>query len=167
MDSSRYQFRCQHVPPGRDHCAFAFVFSDKHSVLFGCGRMVQALGATSNVMALLLVNMIGYAAGIQKTGRVADGIFINREGIVAAGCGFAFVFSGVQASPNASCSYFFSHTLDCPQIAVADFLQVSVRFCGRRRRRLESASIKNMHAVSGEAVRARTSKGRYCHCYTI
>lgn len=60
--------------------------------------MVQALGATSNVMALLLVNMIGYAAGIQNTGRVADGIFIDWEGIVGAAGGFAFVFSGVQAS---------------------------------------------------------------------
>lgn len=60
--------------------------------------MVQALGATSNVMALLLVNMIGYAAGIQKTGRVADGIFIDGEGVVVAACGFAFFFSGVQAS---------------------------------------------------------------------
>eukprot|EP00904_Undaria_pinnatifida_P013239 jgi/Undpi1/9045/HiC_scaffold_26.g11505.m1 len=59
-------------------------------------RMVQALGATSNVMALLLVNMIGYAAGIQKTGRVADGIFIDGEGVVVAACGFAFFFSGVQ-----------------------------------------------------------------------
>lgn len=100
------RFRCQHVPPGRDYCAFTGIFSDEQtlkSVLFCCGRMVQALGATSNVMALLLVNMIGYAAGIQKTGRVADGIFINREGIIAAGCGFAFVFSGVQASPLASC----------------------------------------------------------------
>lgn len=57
--------------------------------------MVQALGATSNVMALLLVNMIGYAAGIQRTRIVADGIF-DREGLIAIACSIAFVFSGVQ-----------------------------------------------------------------------
>lgn len=83
--------------------------------------MVQALGATSNVMALLLVNMIGYAAGIQKTGRVADGIFINREGIVAAGCGFAFVFSGVQVNPVARCGCAFFHAMN--------WLQMSCQIC--------------------------------------
>lgn len=96
-------------------CASTYTFSDKRtlaSVPLHFGRMVQALGATSNVMALLLVNMIGYAAGIQKTGRVADGIFIDREGIVAAGCGFAFVFSGVQASPVASCGCCFFHVMN-------------------------------------------------------
>lgn len=76
---------------------------------------MQALGATSNVMALLLVNMIGYAAGIKKTGRVADGIFIDREGIVAVGCAFAFVFGGVQASSVGSCGCCLVHVVNRPQ----------------------------------------------------
>jgi len=34
-------------------------------------------------MALLLVNMIGYAVGIRGAGHVAGGIFLDREGLVA------------------------------------------------------------------------------------
>lgn len=63
--------------------------------------MVQAVGATLNVMALLLVNMIGYAVGIRGAGRVAGGIFLDKEGLLAVAYGFMFFFSGVQAS--ASC----------------------------------------------------------------
>eukprot|EP00903_Cladosiphon_okamuranus_P006699 g6538.t1 len=59
-------------------------------------RMVQALGATLNVMALLLVNMIGYAVGIRGAGRVAGGIFVDKEGLLAVAYGFMFFFSGVQ-----------------------------------------------------------------------
>lgn len=59
--------------------------------------MVQALGATLNVMALLLVNMIGYAVGIKGAGRVAGGIFLDREGLLAVAYCFMFLFSGVQA----------------------------------------------------------------------
>ena len=60
--------------------------------------MVQAVGATSNVFTLLLVNMIGYAVGIRGMGRVADGVFIDREGLVVFCYSFAYLFSGVQAS---------------------------------------------------------------------
>ncbi|CAM9342054.1 unnamed protein product [Ascophyllum nodosum] len=59
-------------------------------------RMVQAVGATSNVFTLLLVNMIGYAVGIRGMGRVADGVFIDREGLVVFCYSFAYLFSGVQ-----------------------------------------------------------------------
>lgn len=81
-------------------------------------RMVQAVGATSNVMALLLVNMIGYAVGIKGVGHVADGIFIDRHGLVAAICGFAFLFSGVQARfcflrPTAFCVVQFARFFFC------------------------------------------------------
>lgn len=63
-------------------------------------RMIEALGATSNVMALILVNMIGYAVGIKGAGHVAGGIFLEREGLIAVALSFMFVFSGVQASGN-------------------------------------------------------------------
>lgn len=69
-------------------------------------RMVQALGATLNVMALLLVNMIGYAVGIRGAGHVAGGIFLDREGLVAVAYSFVFLFSGVQASVPRSKFYF-------------------------------------------------------------
>lgn len=63
--------------------------------------MVQAVGATLNVMALLLVNMIGYAVGIRGAGRVAGGIFfLDREALLAVAYGFMFFFSGVQASAS-------------------------------------------------------------------
>lgn len=61
-------------------------------------RMAQALGATLNVMALFLVNMIGYAVGIKGAGHVAGGIFLDREGLLAVAYSFVFLFSGVQAS---------------------------------------------------------------------
>ncbi|CAN0386365.1 unnamed protein product, partial [Hapterophycus canaliculatus] len=61
-------------------------------------RMAQALGATMNVMALFLVNMIGYAVGIKGAGHVAGGIFLDREGLLAVAYSFIFLFSGVQAS---------------------------------------------------------------------
>lgn len=60
--------------------------------------MIQALGATLNVMALLLVNMIGYAVGIKGAGHVAGGIFLDREGQLAVAYSFMFVFSGVQVT---------------------------------------------------------------------
>lgn len=63
-------------------------------------RMVQAFGATLNVFTLLLVNMIGYAVGIHGMGRVADGIFLDKEGLTVFFYSFAFLFSGVQASMN-------------------------------------------------------------------
>ncbi|CBJ31068.1 Glycerol:H+ symporter [Ectocarpus siliculosus] len=59
-------------------------------------RMIEALGATSNVMALILVNMIGYAVGIKGAGHVAGGIFLEREALIAVALSFMFVFSGVQ-----------------------------------------------------------------------
>lgn len=62
--------------------------------------MMQALGATLNVMVLLLVNMIGYAVGIKGAGRVAGGIFLDREGLLAVAYCFMFLFSGVQASAS-------------------------------------------------------------------
>ena len=49
-------------------------------------------------MALLLVNMIGYAVGIKGAGRLAGGMFLDREGLLAVAYGFVFFFSGVQAS---------------------------------------------------------------------
>lgn len=61
-------------------------------------RMVQAFGATLNVFTLLLVNMIGYAVGIHGMGRVADGIFLDKEGLTMFVYSFAFLFSNVQAS---------------------------------------------------------------------
>ncbi|CAB1103985.1 unnamed protein product [Ectocarpus sp. CCAP 1310/34] len=64
--------------------------------------MMEALGATSNVMALILVNMIGYAVGIKGAGHVAGGIFLEREALIAVALSFMFVFSGVQASETAS-----------------------------------------------------------------
>lgn len=63
-----------------------------------CIRMIQGLGATLNVMALLLVNMIGYAVGIRGAGQLAGGIFLDKEGLLAVAYGFMFLFSGVQAS---------------------------------------------------------------------
>lgn len=70
---------------------------------------MQALGATLNVMALLLVNMIGYAVGIKGAGHVAGGIFLDREGQLAVAYSFMFVFSGVQVSDfgtdSSSCRY--------------------------------------------------------------
>lgn len=66
-------------------------------------RMVQGLGATLNVMVLLLVNMIGYAVGIKGAGRVAGGIFVDWEGLLAVAYSFMFVFSGVQASACHCC----------------------------------------------------------------
>lgn len=60
--------------------------------------MAQTLGATMNVMALFLVNMIGYAVGIKGAGDVAGGIFLDREGLIAVAYSFVFLFSGVQAS---------------------------------------------------------------------
>lgn len=71
-----------------------------------CPRMTQAGGATLNVMALLLVNMIGYAVGIRGAGRVAGGIFLDREGLLAVAYGFTFLFSGVQASAAFRCFFF-------------------------------------------------------------
>lgn len=62
--------------------------------------MIEALGATSNVMALILVNMIGYAVGIKGAGHVAGGILLEREALIAVALSFMFVFSGVQASGN-------------------------------------------------------------------
>lgn len=61
------------------------------------------MGATLNVMALLLVNMIGYAVGIRGAGHVAGGIFLDKEGLLAVAYGFVFFFSGVQAS---ACAHF-------------------------------------------------------------
>lgn len=74
--------------------------------------MVQGLGATFNVMALFLVNMIGYTVGIKGTGRLADGIFLDRDSLITMAYGFAFLFSGVQASGDVlgSCDMQLSNT---------------------------------------------------------
>lgn len=58
--------------------------------------MIQALGSASNVMVLILVNMIGYAVGIKGTSHVADVIFLDRDGLAAVGYSFAFAFSIAQ-----------------------------------------------------------------------
>lgn len=60
------------------------------------GRMVQGLGATSTIMALFLVNLIGYTMGIAGTRDLVDNI--ARDGQIASAVSFAVLFSGVQAS---------------------------------------------------------------------
>jgi len=65
-------------------------------------RMVQVFGGTLNMYTLLLVNMIGYAVGIHGMGQVADGIFLDKEGLTMLVYSFAFLFSNVQASLHGS-----------------------------------------------------------------
>ena len=157
---------CQYMPPGRDQRASNSIFSEKrtlHSVSFCLGRWVQALGATSNVMALLLVNMIGYAAGIQKTGRVADGIFIDREGIIAAGYAFVFVFGGVQVRSVASCGCLMFHAMHLNQMLWQN--RCRSLLCSSAIVDAAAAALihraHNMHAVSCETLRAQTPKSRF------
>lgn len=60
--------------------------------------MVQGLGATSSIMVLLLVNLIGYTVGISGTYDLVDSIVLARDGQVALATGFMVLFSGVQVS---------------------------------------------------------------------
>lgn len=58
--------------------------------------MVQGVGATSNILALLFVNLIGYTVGIEGTTRLVDQIFFRRDGHLALAGTFVVLFSGVQ-----------------------------------------------------------------------
>lgn len=62
------------------------------------GRMVQGLGSTCNIMALFLVNLIGYSVGIAGTRDLVGKTLLAADGQVAIAASFAVVFSAVQVN---------------------------------------------------------------------